>query len=281
MPLLAGLVQAREITHAMGTTVVPDNPQRIVVLDGAILDTLVAIGKLPVGAAGSSANGTFPAYLAGQAAGIELVGSVAEPELERIAALGPDMIISSKQRHEGLYDTLSQIAPTVYLDQLGLAWKDNVLTIGEFVGASEEAQAALDAYAARTEQIGATLDADGRLVSLVRFRPDQIRLYSPYSYAGQILTDIGFTVSNPGQVTDQWLVVSPEQLDIVDADAIFVTTSEAGKPGNLYDNPGPLWESMAAVKSGNVHAVDPETWIMNGSILCANLVLDDVLRFLQ
>ena len=51
--LLSGIATAREITHAMGVTDVPDNPQRIVVLTNDGTEALLAIGVTPVGAAKS------------------------------------------------------------------------------------------------------------------------------------------------------------------------------------------------------------------------------------
>ena len=51
---LAGLLAvptfAREITHAMGTTDVPDNPQRVVILTNEGNEALLAVGVIPVGA---------------------------------------------------------------------------------------------------------------------------------------------------------------------------------------------------------------------------------------
>ena len=47
---LAPLATARDITHAMGVTDVPDNPQRIVILTNEGTEALLAVGITPIGA---------------------------------------------------------------------------------------------------------------------------------------------------------------------------------------------------------------------------------------
>ena len=42
---------AVDITHDLGTTAVPDNPQRIVVLEYSFVDSLAAVGVSPLGIA--------------------------------------------------------------------------------------------------------------------------------------------------------------------------------------------------------------------------------------
>ncbi len=75
------------VTHARGTTDVPTDPQRVVVLEPVQLDTSVALGVIPVGTAVLSETTGVPAYLGEKAAEIEMVGTVAAPNLEKIVAL--------------------------------------------------------------------------------------------------------------------------------------------------------------------------------------------------
>src|SRR3712207_1306547 len=130
----------RTVTHAMGTTDVPANPQRVVVLDTGELDSALALGVTPVGAVTAFADGEFPAYLSDHVASIQKVGTIAEPNLEAIVALNPDLIISSKLRHEDIYPQLSQIAPTVFAERVGVVWKDNFKLHAEALGKTAEAQ---------------------------------------------------------------------------------------------------------------------------------------------
>lgn len=47
----AQVAESREISHARGETSVPANAERIVVLEPVQLDTVVALDRIPVGAA--------------------------------------------------------------------------------------------------------------------------------------------------------------------------------------------------------------------------------------
>lgn len=62
-------------------------------------------------------------YLADDVADVELVGEIGEPNLEQIAALEPDLILGSELRVADFYDELSAIAPTVFTETVGVAWR--------------------------------------------------------------------------------------------------------------------------------------------------------------
>lgn len=90
----------RLVEHVMGTTEVPADPERVVVLDTPHLDTALSLGVTPVGSVQSDVAEGLPAYLGGRTEGIEIVGTIEEPDLEAISALDPDLILSSSVRHE-------------------------------------------------------------------------------------------------------------------------------------------------------------------------------------
>ena len=78
----------RTITHAAGETTIPERPERVVVLDTGELDSMVALGIIPVGAVRAPVEDGLLDYLAPELEGTtELVGTIDEPNLEQIAAL--------------------------------------------------------------------------------------------------------------------------------------------------------------------------------------------------
>ncbi|MBP1991948.1 ABC-type enterochelin transport system substrate-binding protein [Paenibacillus eucommiae] len=110
----------RTMKDAYGDVEVPANPVRIVVLDIGALDNLLELGIKPVGAPSILSPGDpYPSYLKGTD-GIENIGSVNEPNLEVIDRLKPDLIIGNKDTHDGIHDQLKQIAPTVFVETLGV-----------------------------------------------------------------------------------------------------------------------------------------------------------------
>ena len=84
---LAPAASAREITHAMGVTDVPDAPQRIVVLTNEGTEALLAAGITPVGAVKSFLGDPWYDHIAAQMADVTVVGEESAVNLEAIAAL--------------------------------------------------------------------------------------------------------------------------------------------------------------------------------------------------
>jgi len=121
----APATETRTIAHAIGSTEVPAAPERVVVLDTPQLDAVVALGATPVGAVRTDISSELPSWI-GDVDDIAEVGTIQKPNLEAIAALRPDLILSSTLRHEDLYE-LAAIAPTVFAETVAEGWKENLV----------------------------------------------------------------------------------------------------------------------------------------------------------
>ncbi|MGK5643160.1 ABC transporter substrate-binding protein, partial [Streptomyces sp. URMC 126] len=131
----------------MGDVQVKNAPQRVVVLDTAELDSALTLGVKPVGAAHSDVSTGFPSYLPKEKTeGIKDVGAMSTPNMEAIAALKPDLILTSKVRHGDKYAALKGIAPTVMTESTGAPWKDNFQLHAEALGKQAEAKKVVDDY---------------------------------------------------------------------------------------------------------------------------------------
>jgi iron complex transport system substrate-binding protein len=250
--------ETRTVEHAMGTTQVPANPQRVVVLDTGELDDALALGVKPVGAVRIDVSTDFLSHLGDQTEGIEMVGSISEPNLEKIAALRPDLILSSTVRHETLYEQLNAIAPTVLAPDLGDTWKDNFRLYAEALGKSAEAEQMLTRFEERAAALGEELGT-GKTLSIVRFLPGQIRLYSDKSFTGVILTDIGLTVPPAAVGADTFAELSPEQVTLAEADYLYVSTYGPAEDTNQAKVVGgPLWKTLDAVRADQVHRLNDD-----------------------
>jgi len=110
------------IEHALGTTTIEAEPQRVVTWGWSAQDVVIDLGVEPVGmpffAYGGGEDGILPwteAALTEQGMDLPVIlPNSPEPPLEAIAALAPDVIIAP---YSGLtedeYAALSQIAPVV------------------------------------------------------------------------------------------------------------------------------------------------------------------------
>ncbi len=253
----------RTVRHALGATRIERTPARVVTLDTGELDTMVELGIKPVGVVDYGADG-LPAYFdPKEIEGVEVVGTIDEPNLEAIARLRPDLIVSSKLRHEKLYGQLSQIAPTVFAERPGVAWKQNFQLFAQAVGKEGQAAETVRRYEQRVRALNETLPVPRPAVSVTRIMADgNIRLYQRANFLGLLLTDLGFPRPKSQNIDDFAAEVSLEQLDQADGDAIILAVFDATK--NTHDEgvtSSPVWKQLSGVKAGSVHTVDDQTWI--------------------
>lgn len=261
---------ARTVAHARGETAVPAAPQRVVVLEPVALDTTIALGIVPVGAAVLNEAAGVPGYLGDEAASIETVGTVTEPDVEKIASLAPDLVIGTESRHSALYDQLSAVAPTVFLASQADPWKDNVDLVGEALGRADEATALLADYQARCDEIASEFDVSGT-AQLIRPRDGLLTLYGPESFAGSTLECVGFETPERDWEDSISVDLSPEKVLDATADQVFVTTTdvsdESTTPEAISDNASAFPE---------LHLVDQSYWITGVGPLGGLAVLDDI-----
>lgn len=280
-PALACEAGFRAFTHAMGQTCIPAVAQRVVALDTGELDNALALGAPVVGAPIGDVL-QYQAYLEGHLDGISDTGTISEPNFEAILALHPDLIIGSKQRYEAIYEQLTAIAPTVFVESLRVPWQDNFRFHADALGKTAEAEELIAAYDAHVAEVQAALgDAlDSTTISIIRFRPGQVRLYLKSSFIGYILQDVGLP-RPPAQDQDVFSAeISIEQMQDADAEYIFVTGYDVEDSERATFLESPLWQTLGAVQNGHVVEVNDDYWIAGLGIQAANLVLDDLVTLL-
>jgi iron complex transport system substrate-binding protein len=278
----------RVVKHAMGETKVPANVKRVVVLDTGELDIVLALGIKPVGAVIPQAESEFPNYLKGKVDGIERVGTISEPNLETIAALRPDLILTNTLRHEKIYDKLSKIAPTVVGVRPNF-WKDNLKLYAEALGKTPEAQKWITDYNQRLVEFKQKMgDNLGKTkVSIIRSMPDHARIYLGNSFSGGVLKDAGVprpatqdkSSEDPAQFV--FAKVTEEQIPDMDGDVIFALYYGREKGDSLARLfKSPLWSQLNAVKQNKVIEVDDGHWGLGLGPIAANRIVDDLFKYL-
>ncbi len=143
--------QSVEVDTATGMATAPAQPDTVVALDLAAIDTLTALGVTLDGVP----QITPPAYLTEAFEGVEIVGTLFEPDFEALAVLAPDLIVAGG-RSQTQVEPLSAIAPTLDMtiaveDVVGQAER-RALAYGTIFGKEAEAEALIaDLDAARAE----------------------------------------------------------------------------------------------------------------------------------
>lgn len=277
------------VEHAMGETTIPAPPKRIVALDTSYVDAAIALEAEVVGRTDYSDGGGLRDYLGEEgeryAGDAEVVGSLEQPDLAKIAELDPDLILSAKVRHEDVYDQLSKIAPTVFSETTGSSWKENIELAGAALGKEDLAAEKIGAYEKRADDLGAAIKkANGGkapTMTLARFAGEPtVRLYSSASFPGIVQQDVGLPRPEdaPDNEGDIMVALSEEEILDLDADHIFTAVWQDGtgdseeKAGDFRANP--LWDQL----KGDIHEVDDGAWVSSVSLQGADAILDDLAK---
>lgn len=272
----------RTVGHFGGTTEIPTEPKRIVVIATGQLDAVLTLGVLPTGVAYGDGAALVPEYIArefprysSEMAGFVDVGHRQNPDLEAIAALQPDLILANKAASEDNYGTLSTIAPTVLTEGTGVNWKQDFLLLADALGRTEQAQQFIDDFVSRAHELGKTVSTDTPTVSFVRFTADRARVFGVPSFAGYIAWDANLARPESQQFDKTSQDFSEEEIQLANADWVFVGSQESGSGSRAETyTTNPLWTGMSASTEGHIVTVEDDPWYLNAGPTAASIVLD-------
>ncbi len=283
--------ETRTVRHAMGETEVPAKPRRIAVIDDWSLDFALALGVKPY-ATTPYIGGEFVPYLSDEELeGIELLplNSQFEPSLESLSAIEPDLIVGLAY-YENIYDQLSEIAPTVLIED-----RDDPLEFlpkyGEILGVEDRVEPRIEEFERKAAEARRELERilGGEKVAFVNIRPDEFRIYGGDGYTSILYDQLGLEpprIVRERALDEYNIVISLELLPELDDAGHILVEADLESEGDdaVRENLGrleesPLWKNLPAVQSGNVHRVDQGTWLNNG-LLGDEAKIEDVLEAL-
>lgn len=253
------------ITHNSGETKVNKNPKKIVVFDYGILDSL---DKLNVeGIVGLVQKG-LPEYLSKFAEEkYSNIGSLKEPNMEKIFELKPDLIIISG-RQADYYQELSKIAPTINLsmdDKNYLqSFEKNMNVLAQIFNKENEVSKEMSTIKDAISKLNSKVK-EKNITGLIALANDgSFSVYGAESRFGIIHNNFGIIpidtnieVSTHGQKAsfEYILEKNPDYLFVVDRAAIAGGTTSAR---DLFNNE--LMHKTNAYKNGNIVYLDPSIW---------------------
>ncbi|WP_424809670.1 iron-siderophore ABC transporter substrate-binding protein [Rhodococcus sp. 27YEA15] len=274
----AGPAVNRHVVHTEGTSEVPSDPQRIVVLDSASMDAVCALGlwERVVGAA-TGVDSPQPSYLGTGISNIPSIGPVSAPNVEAIADTKPDLILGSTPTSDDLYAKLGAVAPTVFAGSDPVYWKAQFALAGQALGRAEAAAGELRRYEEDATRVGASLNASQSQASVVRFGTRNVQLEGPASFPGQILGDIGAQRPPVQRLTDTPTADIPaDRLADAEGDIIYVLfDGSGGRSYGIDVMKSDQWQDLGAVADRRVFVAEDQIWNGNG-LTAARAVLDDL-----
>ncbi|MEM9955424.1 MAG: ABC transporter substrate-binding protein [Chloroflexota bacterium] len=285
---------------------IPENPERVVLVWPLGLPSFFRADVPIVGSfALDFLKGQHPAWVE-EIDMLTDIGTPANPEA--VLALEPDLIIGAyyliQDESTSTYPDFveadpvwTSIAPTVVFDWNQTTWRETEDLIMDAVGKSDESDAIFTEFEARAQELAMLIDNVGDIeVAMINFGANFFNLHTQNSPGGIVAEMVGFgrveahllPVSReeflenrddyPEYLSEAYLTVNQENLDIIDADMIIIS---GGFFENNPDNQealddllaNPLWQTLEAVQNGNVHLADIN--FGNGEIAAAHAMLDD------
>ena len=260
---------------------------RVVTLFQGATDCAVALGVTPSGVVDSWSEKPMYRYLRHAVRGVAHVGLETQPSLEDIALLRPDVIVASRFRHQRIAPLLAQMGQVVMLDEV-FEFKQTLAMMGAALQRQQQARYLLEQWQQRVAQLRSQLQATygdrwPLTVSVLDIREDHIRSYLPASFAGSVLSELGFAWTPAAREARgvSLKITSKESLPVVDADLFFIFQrgdGEAAQRSYQALVQHPIWQQLRAPRQGLMWRVDGVAWSLSGGILGANLMLDEIAR---
>jgi iron complex transport system substrate-binding protein len=249
------------ITHALGSTTIESEPERVVTVGLRDQDTLLALGVKAVGAMDWFGQGTFAKWpwedWGGTPPAVVSTQSF-EVDFERVAAQRPDLILGSYQDlKKGDYDKLTKLAPTVAQSAEHKAyttpWREETRTIAKAVGRGPKADELIAGVEARYAKVREEHpEFEGKTAVVIDPSFEQVAAYSSADPRGQFLKELGFA---PAPKIDAlakgafYASVAEERYDLLDVDYLFVLADKKNR-AKIFGNP--LIERLDVAKAGRI-----------------------------
>ncbi|MFR2301411.1 MAG: siderophore ABC transporter substrate-binding protein [Clostridium paraputrificum] len=273
-----------KITHQLGETEVPKNPSRVIVFDYGIADALDALDVEIIGLPKSSLPSLLSKYEDGK---YENVGSLKEPDMEKVYELKPDLIIMSG-RLESYYEELNKIAPTIYLgvdntDYLG-SFKKNMETLGQIFDKEKDVKAQVAKVEEAISKVNEKAEGVNALIALAN--DNAFSVYGEGSRFGIIHKEFGIEAvdktiesSTHGQKASFEYILdkNPDYLFVIDRAAVTGGNTSAKE---MFDNE--IIKKTDAYKNGNIVYLDADVWYtISGGIESTQKMVEEVLEALK
>lgn len=273
-----------KVTDGEGKEVeVPKNPKKVVVFDMGSLDTInqLGVGEAVIGAPLK----TLPKYL-DTFKSVESAGGIKEPDMEKINAMQPELIIISGRQQDAQKD-LEKIAPTLYLGvDSAKTWKStkqNIETLGTIFDKEKVAKEKITKLETDIKDLKEKAEASKKkgLVTLVN--EGSLSAYGKGSRFGIVHDTFGVAMADDKiEASTHGQEISYEYVLEKNPDVLFVIDRTKAIGGddsknNVADNV--LVKQTNAGKNGKVITLTPDVWYLSGGgIESTELMIKDVVK---
>ena len=279
------------VNHLQGTTVVPKNPKRVVVMDIGVLDSLDYLDIHPEMLATCSSY--LPKYIDKYKDNTVDIGQMKNVDIEKINATKPDLIIISG-RQSPYYKQLSEIAPTIDLsidnNNYLVSFENKMRILGEIFDKEDMVTNRLFSIKSKIDTIRTDSRNKNKEGLLILTTGNSLHAYGPgmrYSFVFDVFglqtvvnKNRNEDTKSPGGKTISYeyiLETNPDYIMVIDRD-FSVNLGESAK--RLFDND--LIKKTKAYQTNNIYYLDSDIWYLSGGGLeSIDIMMDDISNILN
>ena len=262
------------VTDSLGQHQLSETPKRIVALNWDLAEQLIELDVTPVGVPNIKDYTTWVVKPAIPES-VQDVGTRAEPNMEKLAALKPDVILVAEPQKD-LIPRLKTIAPVLYYQTYNAdqdsakAAIENFNNIAHLVGKTDLAEQKLQAmhnrFSELKQQINVAFAGQMPSIAAMRFaNQTSIYLYAKNSTTDYVIKQLGLTTALP-QPAKEWGIVQKRLTDLQHLkDGYVIYFGPVTDTQEAQLNKSMLWKAMPFVRNGHVNKADP-VWNYGGAM---------------
>ena len=226
-------------------------PQRIVSISASNTEILYALG-LEDRIVGVDQYSDYPEAARSK----PQVGSFVQPDLEKIIALEPDLILVTNIHLPTVLPELERRKLTAMVtnpkDIKGVP--GSIEMVGRITAKQQEAQTLATSLRSRIDAVESRVKGATPVRTFYELSP-QLHTAGPGTFVDDMIKLAG-GASIAASATEQWPQLNQESLFLADPEVVLLADHEAGiTPEQVMGRPG--WSTVAAVKANRVFTVDP------------------------
>lgn len=252
---------------------------RVVTLNWSATEMLLSLGIQPVAMTSKKGYRKWQSNHPEVPDQVLEIGNRAFPNLPTIVQQNPDLIVGYPFRHARLLKELTEIAPTLLLQQFAhidqpnyrymQQMRENYITLAKSVGKEALARQQLlemDRELQRLHALLAAANLQNKQLAYGKFvgMGYGLRVFSKQSLAASVMTALGLTyqwdIALPGK---DFTHLQLEQINMLQDTGLILVKERAGKGERMMSSP--LWLEHQFVKNDDIYTVSP-LWSFGGPL---------------
>ena len=275
------------ITDDRGTVELDAPATKVVSLEWGLTENLLTLGVTPVGAADVAGYNTWATVVPLDGATPD-VGFRGEPSLDAIAALEPDLVVTTTDLPAEVIEQIEAEYPVIALrgsdasDPIG-KMRSTLEILGEATGTSDEAEAALADFDAAVEDARTQLDAAGLAGAEFTMADGwvsdgavSIRMYTPGSFLGGVADELGLRNAWTGEGDPDYGLAQTDVEGLTGlGDVHFLYVGNDTDGGDAFKDGlagNAIWEQLPFVVSGKTARLPDGIWMFGGPLSASAFV---------